>query len=87
MLLLPPDPNVCQQCAVVHEKGQPHNQESLHWQYYFYFENGRWPTWDDALAHCSEQVKLIWWNELNRYGITPQRPETPVRDETQDTLK
>ncbi len=58
--LLPTAPGTCPECAVKHEPKQPHNAESLHYQYYFYGQHGRWPTWDDALAHCSEQVKA-WW--------------------------
>lgn len=68
--LLPAKAGTCEQCAIVHEPEQPHNQESMHYKYYFYQRNGRWPTWKDAMAHCSEQMKTFWTNELARKGVT-----------------
>ncbi len=56
MTLLPPPADVCQACAVDHPHDQPHNQLSLHWQYWFYARHNRWPTWTDAMAHCTEEV-------------------------------
>ena len=60
MTLLPPPADVCQACAVDHPHDQPHNQLSLHWQYWFYARHNRWPTWTDAMAHCTEEVKAVW---------------------------
>lgn len=68
--LLPPASDVCQQCAVKHEPWQAHNQQSMFWQYWFYNENGRWPTWADAIAHCGPEVKARWIEELAKHGIT-----------------
>jgi len=70
MTILPPAPDVCQTCAVKHDPAQPHNQQSLHYQYTFYKEHDRWPTWADAMAHCSEPVKAQWTKELKKHGIT-----------------
>lgn len=69
MMLLPPKPNVCQKCAVDHDPKQPHNQQSLYWQFWFYSQNGRWPTWEDAMAHCTEEVKQFWIDALKERGI------------------
>lgn len=69
MTLLPPSADVCQQCSVKHEPEMPHNQDSLYWQYNFYFEHGRWPTWADALTHCTPQMRDIWIRELAKRGI------------------
>ena len=55
--LLPPPPDKCQQCAVGHVKEAPHNAQSLYYQYWFKKQHGRWPTWEDAMEHCSEAVK------------------------------
>lgn len=33
--LLPPPPNACQVCGVEHDEQQPHNAESLYYQYSF----------------------------------------------------
>lgn len=68
--LLPCAPDVCQSCATKHAPDQPHNQTSIYWQYWFYGQHGRWPTWADALAHCTEQVKALWIKALARRGIT-----------------
>lgn len=69
MILLPPAADKCQQCAVDHEPKQPHNQQSVFWQYWFYGVNGRWPTWSDAIAHCSTEIKQQWIQALKSHGI------------------
>lgn len=67
--LMPPRPGVCQECATDHEASQPHNQQSLSYQYDFYGKNGRWPTWKDALAHCAPAVRAAWITELKKLGV------------------
>lgn len=59
----------CPECAVEHEPGQPHNRGSLAYQYKFYDKHGRFPTWKDAMEHCSDEVKELWIAELERHGI------------------
>lgn len=66
LFLLPPRPDVCQACATNHEPEDPHNQQSLYYQYWFYAQSGRWPTWDDAMAHCSDRVKKLWKAALKK---------------------
>lgn len=67
--MLSPAPDVCQSCAVKHDPSQPHNQQSLHYQYDFYADNNRWPTWKDAMAHCSDEVKNSWIKALTEKGV------------------
>jgi hypothetical protein len=67
-VLLPPKPGVCQECAVDHLEGDPHNKDSLYYQYYFYGKTGRWPTWNDAMEHCDEETKKGWSEELIKKG-------------------
>ena len=67
--LLPPAEGVCQECATEHEPELPHNQQSLFYQYKFYNDHGRWPTWEDAMAHCSEEMKEFWRTELRKRGV------------------
>ncbi len=69
MMLLPPRPGVCQMCAVDHKEELPHDQTSLYWQYWFYGQHGRWPTWTDAMEHCSEEMKRFWIGSLKKHGI------------------
>ena len=64
--LLPPDPGVCAQCATAHAADEPHNYQSLYYQMRFRIRNGRWPTWEDAMAHCDEDVKEIWRDTLTK---------------------
>lgn len=67
--LLPPKPGTCAECAVAHAPEQPHNQESMFYQNNFYGKHGRWPTWKDALEHCSPEVKARWTLELKAHGV------------------
>jgi hypothetical protein len=69
MTLLPPRPDVCQECAVQHDADLPHNTQSLYYQYSFFMRFNRWPTWADAMAHCSEEMRATWTKALAEYGI------------------
>lgn len=60
----------CPECAVKHDPEQPHNRDSLAYQYKFYDKHGRWPTWEDAMAHCSDDIKEFWRMELSRRGVS-----------------
>ncbi len=62
--MLPGPPGTCEWCCVAHEPDQPHNQQSLPYQMRFHQIHGRWPTWSDAMAHCSDKVKAHWRREL-----------------------
>jgi hypothetical protein len=66
--MFPAEKGTCPECAVKHEPDQPHNQQSLFYQYNFYNEHGRWPTWDDAMSHCSDEMKGLWVLELRKRG-------------------
>lgn len=63
--LLPAAPRNCPECNSVHDPDQPHNQQSLFYQYKFYNDNGRWPTWTDAMAHCDDETKKLWVEVLD----------------------
>ena len=62
--LMPCAPDVCQECGVDHPHDQPHNQQSLYYQMAFHATHGRWPTWSDAMAHCSLEVRAGWRGAL-----------------------
>ena len=59
----------CTECAVKHSPEQPHNRDSLAYQYKSNEELGRWPTWADAMAHCPEEVKKVWTQALREQGV------------------
>ena len=69
MKILSAPPGTCLECAVAHEANQPHDKQSLHYQYTFYQKHDRWPSWRDAMAHCSDETKTIWSEELAALGI------------------
>lgn len=68
-ILMPPPPGVCQECGYDHAPEMPHNVARLHYKYDFYSKHGRWPTWADAMAHCTDEMKRIWKDELRERGV------------------
>lgn len=62
-------PGTCPECAVKHEPHLPHNRDSLAYNYKFYDQHGRWPTWADAMAHCTPEVKAVWTEALEKAGV------------------
>lgn len=76
LTLLPCGPGVCQECATHHDPAHPHNQQSLYWQYKFYGAHGRWPKWEDAMAHCSAEMKAWWIDELAKHGVVVEQSAT-----------
>jgi hypothetical protein len=71
--LLPPAEGLCQVCAVDHEPWQAHNQQSLFYQYAFFREHGRWPTWADAFAHCEPELQEQWRARLREQGVPDEQ--------------
>lgn len=59
----------CPECGVKHRPEYPHNRDSLAYQYQFYDKHGRFPTWSDAMSHCSDEMKKIWVEELQKRGV------------------
>jgi len=58
----------CPECAVKYLATNPHDKNSLFYQYRFYDQHGRWPTWGDAMAHCTPEVQKVWTEELEKLG-------------------
>lgn len=75
MMLMPAREGTCPECAVTHNPELPHNADSLFYQMQFHAAHGRWPTWSDALAHCSPQMRAAWERELRARNIWPE-PDT-----------
>lgn len=44
VMLMPPGPGVCPECAHKHEPELPHNAQSMYYQMAFKQKRGRWPT-------------------------------------------
>lgn len=60
----------CPECGVKHEAYNAHDKDSLCYQYKFYDKHGRFPTWEDAMAHCPEEVKKVWLEALEERGVS-----------------
>lgn len=69
MMLLPPRSDVCQECARSHDPSLPHDKQSLYYQVKFRLEHGRGATWADTMAHCTDEMKAIWTEELKKLGV------------------
>lgn len=68
--VLPPPATACQVCGrdPSHTPDQPHDALSPYYQYAFYGEHGRWPTWKDAVAHCTPETQVAWEKALREFG-------------------
>lgn len=73
--ILPPPASACQTCGREHDPALPHDAQRLYYQYAFYAEHGRWPTWRDAVAHCSEDIRSQWEKHLREAGAWPADDE------------
>lgn len=67
--IIAPKPGACRVCAAKHDPEMPHEKNSLYYQMRFQQKHGRFPTWEDAMAHCSENVKAEQRRKLNEAGI------------------
>lgn len=72
MMLLPPAPDCCQVCAVKHAPEEPHNPQSLYWATKRNMDGQPGPTWEDALAHVSDEVRERWVMLLAERGVEVQ---------------
>jgi hypothetical protein len=83
-LLRPPvQEGQCPECHAFHDATEPHDNQSLFWQFNFREKHGRWSTWEDAMAHCTPEVRAMWISELGLLGIivvmpTPAQPKKPL---------
>lgn len=67
--LLPPPADACQVCADRHVPWAPHNPESLYWQTARRIAGEPMPTWEEALAHVSDELYAAWREELAKRGV------------------
>lgn len=75
LMLMPPPDDKCFFCAVEHEPEQPHDATSFYYQFYFNGKFKRAVTWSDAIAHCSEELKVAWKEALIEKGVWTEHPE------------
>lgn len=75
--LMPPPADACQVCAVKHDPREPHNAQSLYYQMAFHAATGRYPTWADAIAHCSSKMQKAWKGHLSSFDGRNHWTEPP----------
>lgn len=66
--ILPPASG-CSECGRDHADWMPHDRQQMVYQYAFYAKENRWPTWHDAMAHCTDDVKRDWIKALAKHGV------------------
>ena len=88
-MLMPPKSGTCPVCAMVHEPELPHNAESMYYLYRFYGLRGRWPTWADAAAHCTADVREQWKEAMLLQGADWTEPEDgePIADPPAESFR
>lgn len=65
----------CPECGVDHEPEMPHDPSSMLYQYRFRSQEAkagreeRWPTWTDAMAHCTPNIQRAWTQALAHHGV------------------
>lgn len=85
--MLPPADHLCPICAVEHPAHEPHDAASLYYCMRFRATHGRHPTWADALAHCAEEVRTVWKEELQRFGAWSEPADgQPIADPPHDSF-
>ncbi len=79
--MLPGPPGTCEWCCVEHDPGQPHNQQSLPYQMKFHTIHGRWPSWSDAMKHCTPEVQAEWKARLR---VTLKEHDMEIPDDLKE---
>lgn len=62
----PPTEGTCPVCAAKHPPHHPHDWHSIYYQMRYRQENGRLPTMEDAMAHCSDDAKCLVRHALSK---------------------
>lgn len=87
MLLMPPREGTCPVCATEHDPAEPHNADSLYYQYRFYGLRGRWPTWADAVAHCTPEMRDGWRWQLRAIAAWTEPAGQPIADPPTESIR
>jgi hypothetical protein len=67
--ILSPGEGTCPECAVRHDPREPHYRGSLYYQMRFQQKHGRFPTWQDAMAHCIPPIQEATVAVLREKGV------------------
>ena len=75
-----PVPGTCPVCATKHDERNPHDRDSLYYQNQFFKANKRFPSWWDAMSHCTDMTKATWVEKLKKRGIVLEAPAKGGQD-------
>lgn len=67
--MLPAPQGCCPVCAHKHPETYPHNATTLFYKIKFQREHKRWPTWNDAMSHCTPEMQKLWREGLKKQGV------------------
>lgn len=73
--ILPPNPGACKECGDVHDPRDPHNRDSIIYQHHYHKAHGRYPTWYDAMRHCSPITRAKAIQDLAKRGVVVEVPD------------
>ncbi len=72
--------SLCPVCKCTHEGSWPHLVDSLPYREQFFRLRGRYPTHDDAAAHCTPRDRMLWRARIEAAGEHwTTRPESAER--------
>ncbi len=84
--MVPPPPGACPECNTEHDPDDAHNVVSMHYHLGFKGRHGRWPTWEDAMAHCSPERQNAIRTALKALGL-PNDPREARRERCKLTAR
>jgi len=86
--VLPSAPDHCQVCGQKHPDEESHDPTTLKYQMLFAANHprGKSPTWEDAMAHCDDEVKAKWRHKLKVFGVDPNSTDVRSGISTQEEL-
>lgn len=62
--------NRCPECHSQHDPELPHDALRAAYRLKFHEKHKRFPTWTDAMAHCSDEMKAAWKKALEeQHGV------------------
>lgn len=63
----------CKECLETHLPFMLRDKLNLYYQLKFYKENGRYPTWEDAMADCPAEIQKRLKRELKKCGLWTEK--------------
>lgn len=86
--VMPSPSDCCQVCGQKHPDEEPHDPTTLKYQMLFAANHpqGKSPSWEDAMAHCEENVKERWRKFLAKVGIDPASSDVRGGMNTEEEL-